>query len=123
MPTFAIFKFPEYKLSPKTKNELGIFIIQGQLFSTEKIISFQIKVNVTNTAPFLTNGKILDMFIKVDSPTYQVYQLSDTTDREEQEVQISVKEAKMKTLPKFVKFDRTNKQLAFSPSKQDFLKQ
>jgi hypothetical protein len=38
---------------PSTKGDVGIFTIQGQLFSTEKIVSFQIKVTVTNKAPKL----------------------------------------------------------------------
>jgi hypothetical protein len=48
LPSFAKFKFPEYKFMPTKRSDVGIFIIQGELFRTEKIISFQISVTVTN---------------------------------------------------------------------------
>ena len=60
LPNFVTFKFPHYKLMPSAKSEVGNSIIQGQLFSTEKIISFQIKVTVINKAPTLSSGNIPD---------------------------------------------------------------
>ena len=60
LPKFATFKFPDYKLMPSTKSDVGNFIIEGQLFSSEKIVSFQIKVAVINQAPYLSNGYIPD---------------------------------------------------------------
>ena len=32
LPKFATFKFPAYELMPSTKNDVGNFIIQGQLY-------------------------------------------------------------------------------------------
>jgi hypothetical protein len=45
---------------PSTRSDVGIFTIQGQLFSTEKIVSFEIKVTVTNKAPTLSIENIPD---------------------------------------------------------------
>jgi hypothetical protein len=60
LPNFATFKFPDYTLMPSTKSDVGNSMIQGQLFSTEKIVSFQIKVSVINEPPTLSNGNIPD---------------------------------------------------------------
>jgi hypothetical protein len=60
LPNFVTFKFPYYKLMPSTKSDVGNSIIQGQLFSTEKIVSFQIKVTVINKPPTLSSGNIPD---------------------------------------------------------------
>ena len=60
LPIFVSFKFPFYKLMPSTKSDVGNSIIQGQLFTTEKIVSFQIKVIVINKPPTLSSGNIPD---------------------------------------------------------------
>jgi hypothetical protein len=38
------------------KTDVGISLIQGQLFSTEKIISFKIEIIVINKPPTITSG-------------------------------------------------------------------
>jgi hypothetical protein len=88
LPNFATFQFPDYRLMPSTKSDAGVFTIQGQLFSTEKIVSFQIKVTVINQAPTLSSGNIPDQLIMVDSPSEMIYQLADATDREGQPITI-----------------------------------
>ena len=60
LPNFASFKFPDYTLMPSTKSDVGNSLIQGQLFSTEKIVSFQIKVSVINEPPTLSSSNIPD---------------------------------------------------------------
>ena len=60
LPDFTTFKFPVYKFLPNTKTNVGLFTIQGQLWSTEKITSFQISVTVSNKAPYLATGEIPD---------------------------------------------------------------
>ena len=60
LPNFVTFKFPDYTLMPSTKSDVGNSMIQGQLFSTEKIVSFQIKVSVINKPPTLSSSNIPD---------------------------------------------------------------
>jgi hypothetical protein len=60
LPNFASFKSPDYIFKPISKNDLGNYVIQGLLYTTEKIINFQIKVTVSNKAPTFVNEKIQD---------------------------------------------------------------
>jgi len=40
LPNFVKFNFPIYMLMPSKKSDVGIHLIQGQLYKTKKIISF-----------------------------------------------------------------------------------
>ena len=58
LPYFVKFNFPVYQLMPSKKSDVGSHLIQGQLYQTEKIISFQIILSVINLAPYYLSGKI-----------------------------------------------------------------
>ena len=53
-------------------------------------IRFQLKIKVTNEAPYLRNGKISDLIVPVGS--YNLYNISEGVDREGQKIKYEVKE-------------------------------
>ncbi len=54
LPRFAVFNFPHYTFLPDRKSDLGVYIIEGNLWNAHAYVSFQFKVKVTNEAPQFT---------------------------------------------------------------------
>ena len=117
LPRFATFIFPDYEFFPDQAKHVGITLIKGELRNKYSSISFQFKVNVTNSAPFFAE-KIPEQFF-VPIYTTQTYQLPEVFDREGQEIIISAREEKKQKLPGFVKLNTITKEFTFSPFSLD----
>jgi hypothetical protein len=63
LPSFVTFKFPEYTFLPFSLLDLGISVVEGQLWNPFSVINFKIKLNVTNDAPFFHAGSIPDRIV------------------------------------------------------------
>jgi hypothetical protein len=59
-PDFVIFNFPTYSFLPIDVLDLGISVIEGQLWNPFTVTNFKIKLNVTNTPPYFAGGLITD---------------------------------------------------------------
>jgi hypothetical protein len=81
LPSFVTFKFPDYSFLPVSLLDLGISVIEGQLWNPFTVTNFKIKLNVTNHPPYIPAGFIADqILINIDS-IYN-FLLPDGIDRE-----------------------------------------
>jgi hypothetical protein len=81
LPRFTLFSFPDYKFLPNRFNDLGFYIIKGQLWNDYTYLSFQFRLNVTNEAPYILDYKMPDQIV-VALNTTEHYFLPSALDRE-----------------------------------------
>ena len=75
------FKFPNYSFLPVGLIDLGISVIEGQLWNPFTFRNFKIKLNVTNHPPYLPAGSIADQILIYKDNKYN-FSLPDGIDRE-----------------------------------------
>jgi hypothetical protein len=84
LPRFMQFNYPDYLFHPELPSDIGIFIIKGELCNDYSKIQFKLKINVTNEAPYLKEGKISDLKVAIKSE--YSFNFSEGIDREGQNI-------------------------------------
>jgi hypothetical protein len=102
---------------PDQKSDLGVHLIQGQLWNAFTYTSFSFKLNVTNFAPSFIDR--LKQKIVVGLNTNQSFVLPHAIDREHQPITYAIKELNKNYLPAFVKFNETIRALIIQPTSAD----
>jgi hypothetical protein len=90
LPHFVKFEYPDYFFHPENPNDIREFIINGELSNDYTKIQFYFKVNVTNQAPYLQEGKISDL--KVPIKSHFSFNFSEGVDREGQKIKYEANE-------------------------------
>jgi hypothetical protein len=79
--SFVTFKFPDYSFLPVSLLDLGISVIECQLWNPFTVTNFKIKLNATNHPPYLPAGSIADQILIYIDTKYN-FLLPDGIDRE-----------------------------------------
>jgi hypothetical protein len=90
LPRFVHFDYPVYSFHPKEPSDIGIFTINGELWNDYTKTPFSFKVNVTNQAPYLLEGKISDLKVPIISDF--TFNFSKGFDREGQKIKFEANE-------------------------------
>lgn len=90
------------------------------LYNAYSKYDYSFKINVTNQAPKLLNGKFPDFKIPIN--TVYTYNFSEGVDPEKQKIKYEANERYKQLLPPFMMFKSATREFKFSPTKLDAIK-
>ena len=115
LPGFAIIDKLMYSFQPTIIADLGVFLIKGKLENKWGSLDFDFKVEVTNEPPTLEMSP-KDTSILQD--TTLTMALPADKDPEDQPIKIKMFEFGQKTLPSFITFNPSTKEITVAPTKK-----